>query len=164
MGLARFGMVAAALLALSPSPGTARADAAAPVELPTFDPIFQNDAAVRAVVARIGLPDRAEVVPLDVGSPWEGYELRAYYLGSDQMFVFMRASPAHGDVSILMYQGPIPPVAPEPVPVSAASTLDPDRAAAEAEARADEAERAADRAEAATAALEESFKKSLVKK
>jgi hypothetical protein len=167
MGPARLALPLAALLALGPAAeaaGAADAGVAA-VELPTFDPIFQNDSAVRSVVARLGLPDRAEVVPLAVGPPWEAYELRAYYDRVGQMLVFMRANVAcDEDVSILRYQGPIPPSLAAAPTVVAAAAFDPDRAAAEAEARAAAAERAADRAEAITAAMDRRFKRSLVKR
>src|SRR5690606_20511695 len=121
--------------------------------------------AVRSVVARLGLPDRAEVVPLAVGAPWEGYELRAYYDRVGQMLVFMRASVAwNEDVSVLRYQGPIPPSLAAAPAVVAAAAFDPDLAAAEAEARAAAAERAAARAEAIAATMDLDFKRSLVKK
>jgi hypothetical protein len=164
MGFVHIGIAMAALLMLDLSAGIARALAVAAVELPTFDPVFQNDSAVRSAVARIGLPDHAEVVPLAVGTPWEGYELRAYYLQAGQMLVFMRASLSDRDVSILRYQGPIPPGALAAEPPSAATMLDPDRAAAEAEARAAAAERAAARAEAIAAEMDRDFKRSLTKK
>jgi hypothetical protein len=163
MGPRRFGTALAALLVVALSPSPARADLAPVVALPTFDPIFQNDAAVRSVVARLGLPDRAEVVPIAVGSPWVRYELRAYYLQAGHMFVFMRASPRDGDVSILRYQGPIPPEPLAPASASVATAHDPDRAAAEAEARAAEAERAAARAEAIAEEMDRDFKQSLGK-
>jgi len=90
-------------LVLVPRPVGAQA-----VSLPTFDPVFQNDSAVRAVVARLGLPDRAEVVPLSVGDPWVASELRIFYLQRNRMLVFMRARVDGEDVSVLREQGPLP--------------------------------------------------------
>lgn len=159
------------LCALLASAAVASAE---PIPLPTFDPIFQNDSAVRMVVAQIGLPDSAEIVPLEVGSPWVGYELRAYYLSSNRMLVFMRADIDEG-ISVLRYQGPIPPaaraaldpgapyaVAGAPVALRAVP-MDPDQQAAEAEAKAAAAERAAGRAEDIARKMESKFKRSLVK-
>ncbi len=180
MTLARIGVRRALAVALATAlaPGPALAESL-PVALPTFDPVFASDAAVRQVTARIGLPDRAEVVPLDVGSPWLGYELRAYYDRVGELLVFTRADLSGGNVSILRYQGPIPPaerVVPAPAgagpgpaatigpPDGASAEMDPDRAATEAEARAAAAERAADRAEEIAARMDQAFKSSLGKK
>lgn len=170
-GMASPPHILVCLCAVLASVGVASAE---PIEVPTFDPIFQNDSAVRMVVSRIGLPDYAEVVPLDVGSPWIGYELRAYYLVSNRMLVFMRADLDEG-VSVLRYQGPIPPAARAAVapagtyavagaPVaSGAVAMDPDQQAAEAEAKAAAAERAAERAEDIAREMESKFQQSLAK-
>lgn len=140
--------------------GAAAAEAPQPTTLPTYDPIFQNDDAVRAVVARLGLPDRAEVVPLTIDDPYVRYELRAYYERANQMLVFLRADIDGEEISILRYQGPIPTRTVAALPVA----VDADVLAAEAEARADAAERAAERAEEFARQMDRRFKRSLGKR
>ena len=159
----RAGIVAVLLVLAA---GPALAAKLEPVSLPTWDPIFQNDSAVRMVVARLGLPDYAEVVPLSVGSPWVAWELRAYYVGSNQMLVFMRADVSGNEISVLRSQGPIPP---RSIGVGAPAargdaSVDPEILANEAEAKAAAAESAAARAELIAERMATAFERSLIKK
>ncbi len=78
-----------------------------PVEL---ERLVETDAALRATIARIGYPDLVQVQKIKVEAPWLNWEVRVYYRDFDQMMAFGRAF-VLGDpkVSLMRYQGPIPP-------------------------------------------------------
>jgi hypothetical protein len=83
---------------------------AKPLSRERFERIIAADAAVRATVARIGMPSYAELQQIEVDDPWVGYELRVYYLDYGKMLVFGRAM-ILGDprISLLRHSGAIPP-------------------------------------------------------
>ena len=145
---------------------------ARPLSLQSFDQIFQVDNAVRSTVARIGMPDYAEVQRVRVEDPWVNFELRTYYLDYNRMLVFGRAMIlGNPQVSLLRHEGPIPPaklamLTERPVPVGT-SAADAARRAEEAAALAEDeaarAERYADSSESAANAADRSFLQQLVK-
>jgi hypothetical protein len=143
-----------------------------PLSLESFEQIFQVDGAVRATVARIGMPNYAELQKIDAPDPWVTYELRTYYLDYNKMIVFGRAMIlGNPQISLLRHEGPIPAdklalltVGPVTAQGSAAD------AARRAEDAANRAEHDANRAESYAASsegaadgLDESFRHSLVK-
>jgi hypothetical protein len=143
-----------------------------PLSLQSFNQIFQIDNAVRATVARIGMPDYAEIQKVGVEEPWVNYELRTYYKDYNRMLVFGRAMIlGNPQVSLLRHEGPIPPdkLAMLTARVVAVSTSASDaarraeEAAALAEDEAARAERYADSSESAANSLDRSFREKLVK-
>lgn len=139
-----------------------------PVSMRTFRQILRDDKAVRALVRRVGMPYAVEMQHVRVGDPWYVWELRAYYPRYNRMFAFGRAFILNvPEISLLRYEGPIPPerrwpaVVQASVPGDAAARAE--RAAAEAEALADQATRYADRAEVIADQAGRDFKRSLVK-
>jgi hypothetical protein len=140
-----------------------------PLSMRSFREILASDGAVRAVVRRIGMPYAVEMQRVRVEDPWYSWEVRAYYPEYNRMYAFSRAYILGvPEVSLLRYEGPIPPERqwPAVVPVagdaeSAAARAE--RAAAEAEALADRAERYADRAEAIADQGARDFTRSLYK-
>lgn len=145
---------------------------AKPLSLQSFQQIFQVDTAVRSTVARIGMPDYAELQKVDVEDPWVSWELRTYYKDFNRMLVFGRAMIlGNPQVSLLRHEGPIPPekmamLTARPIPVGI-SAEDAARRAEEAadlaESEANRAERFAAGSEAAAAGMDQSFRRSLVK-
>jgi hypothetical protein len=143
---------------------------ARPLSLQSFQQIFEVDNAVRATVARIGMPNYAELQKVDASDPWVTWEIRTYYLDYNRMFVFGRAmilgSP---QVSLLRHEGPIPPdklamLTTRTIAVNAAAAADrAEVAAARAEEEAERAERYADGSEAAADGMDRSFRRALVK-
>ena len=145
---------------------------AKPLSLQSFQQIFEVDTAVRSTVARIGMPDYAELQRVDVENPWVSWELRTYYKDYNRMLVFGRAMIlGNPQVSLLRHEGPIPPekmamLTARPIPVGA-SAADAARRAEEAadlaESEASRAERFAVDSESAAAGMDQSFRRSLVK-
>ncbi|MFP6665658.1 MAG: hypothetical protein VCC00_15805 [Deltaproteobacteria bacterium] len=74
-----------------------------------FDNVMEKNDALRATVARIGKPDRAEIQRIRVAAPWSQWELRTYYRSLDRMFVYGRAfvlgSP---EITLLRHESRIP--------------------------------------------------------
>ncbi len=139
---------------------------AQPLSMTSFVQLLQGDGALRATVARIGMPDAAELQRVLVNDPWLGYEVRTYYRDYDRMYVFARAFVlGNPQVSLLRHEGPIPAQWLEsraPIDVDAVA-LRAEDAAAKAEAVAQRAERLADRAEAIADAMAEDFPRHLQK-
>ena len=117
------------------------------------------------------MPDWAEIQQVDVDAPWGSWEIRTYFRRYNRVMAFARAfildTP---EISLLRYQGPIPPNKRlvEVQTVAATSPIDnslarAEHAAAEAEAIADRAEREAARAEAIADTASQDFKRGLVK-
>ncbi len=123
-----------------------------------IDRLVEIDGSIRAVVARIGMPDLMQVQKVDVEAPWYNWEVRAYYRELDQMLAFGRAfildSPR---VSMLRYQGPLPRA--HAAPQLAVANADGSSADA-----ARTAEAAALRAEAAVVRMETALERSLGKR
>jgi len=140
-----------------------------PLSLRSFREILTNDAAVRAVVRRIGMPYAVEMQRVRVEDPWYTWEIRTYYPDYNRMYAFSRAFILGvPEVSLLRYEGPIPLDRRWPAVVTVAGDADSalaraERAAAEAEALADRADRFADRAEAIANQGASEFKQSLYK-
>lgn len=143
-----------------------------PLSLQSFQQIFQVDNAVRSTVARIGMPDYAELQRVSVQDPWVSWELRTYYRDYNRMLVFGRAMIlGNPQVSLLRHEGPIPPeklamlTAPVvPVGISAEDAARrAEEAALLAENEATRAEQSADDSERAASRLDRSFRRSLVK-
>jgi len=144
-----------------------------PLSMRSFREVLSTDEAVRAVVRRIGMPDRVELQQVQVDWPWLGWELRAYYRQYGRVYAFARAFALdEPQISVLRYQGPIPEDKLAQMNVvahsDAADRAERDaeraeRAAAEAEAKADHADQLADRAEAISTQANDSFKSSLIK-
>ena len=139
---------------------------AEPLSMASFVQMLQDDAALRATVARIGMPDAAELQRVRVNAPWVSYEIRTYYREYDRMFVFGRAFIlGNPEVSLLRHEGPIPAswlASRAPVDVDA-EAIRAEEAAARAEVVASRAERLADRAEAIADSLAEDFPRQLQK-
>lgn len=139
-----------------------------PLSMRSFRDILRNDAAVRAVVQRIGMPYAAEIQQVRVVDPWYSWELRTYYPEYDRMYAFARAFILGvPEISLLRYEGPMPL---DRLQVAVATPGDAERAAqraeqaaAEAEALADRAERDASRAEAIADQAGHDFKRTLLK-
>lgn len=143
-----------------------------PLSLQSFRTILSTNEAVRDTVARIGMPDFAELQRVDVESPWATYEIRAYYRSFNKMYAFARAFLlGRPGVALVRFTGPIPPEKrAQMAGALPARALDPDqealraeRAAAEAEALAERAEKRADKAEAIADTAGREFRQSLVK-
>jgi len=139
---------------------------AEPLSMVSFIQLLQDDGAIRATVARIGMPDAAELQRVLVNDPWVTYEVRTYYRQYDRMFVFGRAFIlGNPQVSLLRHEGPIPAAwlaSRAPIDVEA-EALRAEEAAARAEAIADRADRLADRAEAIADAMAADFPRQLQK-
>ncbi|MDG2308146.1 MAG: hypothetical protein P8R42_26515 [Candidatus Binatia bacterium] len=137
-----------------------------PLSMTSFVQILQDDAAIRATVARIGMPDAVELQRVLVNDPWLNYEVRTYYRDYDRMYVFARAFVlGNPQVSLLRHEGPIPPhwlASHAPIDVDAAARRA-EHAAARAEAVAERAERLADRAESIADAMAADFPRRLQK-
>jgi hypothetical protein len=143
-----------------------------PLSLQSFRQIFEVDSAVRATVARIGMPNYAEIQKIDVNDPWVSYELRTYYVDYNKMMVFGRAMIlGNPQVSLLRHEGPIPP---DKLAMLTVGTVTAHGSAADAARRAEDAaalaeneavraEGYADSSEAAADGLDDSFRRSLVK-
>lgn len=132
-----------------------------------FEEILEKNAAVRATVRRIGMPDRAEVQRVRVREPWSSWEVRTYYRSIDRMFVYGRAfilgSP---QVTILRHESRIPQglwAAWSGDPATRKAQGAAAEAAAAAEKSAEAAERTADLAEAMADDAAAEFPKSLMK-
>jgi hypothetical protein len=145
---------------------------AKPLSLESFNQIFQIDGAVRSTVARIGMPDYAEIQKVRVEDPWVNYEVRTYYLDYNRMLVFGRAMIlGNPQVSLLRHEGPIPAdklaMLTTRVVAVGANADDAARRAEEAanlaESEADRAERSADSSESVADSLDRSFREKLVK-
>jgi hypothetical protein len=143
-----------------------------PLSLESFNQIFQVDGAVRAAVARIGMPNYAEIQKVDVNDPWVNYELRTYYVEYNKMMVFSRAFIlGNPNVSLLRHEGTIPADKLAMLTVGTVTTngsaSDAARraedAAALAESEAERAEGYAANSESAADGLDRSFRASLVK-
>ena len=143
-----------------------------PLSLRSFQQIMARNRALRTHVARLGMPDWAEIQKVYTDAPWTNYEIRIYYRDYDRMFAFARAFILEiPEVTMLRYQGPIPPgkfAAVQSVQVSNPDNADADalraeRAAELAEGRAEAAERNAQQAEAIAQHASNEFKESLVK-
>ncbi|MBM4269849.1 MAG: hypothetical protein FJ144_25145 [Deltaproteobacteria bacterium] len=137
-----------------------------PLSMVSFLQLMQTDGAIRKTVARIGLPDAAEIQRVENEAPWLDYEVRTYYRAYGQMYVFARAFIlGNPQVSLLRHQGPIPEATlARMMPIDAeAEALRAEQAAAEAEAMADRAERRADAAERAADMLAADFPRRLQK-
>ena len=139
---------------------------AKPLSMKSFKTLLRRDAAIRATVARIGMPDAVEIQQVLVDLPWEDHEIRAYYRAYDRVYVFGRAFIlGEPEVSMLRHEGPIPEVwlaSRRPVDVEA-RIRSAEEAAVRAEARAERAERIAEQAEQAAEALARDFPRRLVK-
>ncbi|HZR84852.1 MAG TPA: hypothetical protein VFD92_27400 [Candidatus Binatia bacterium] len=140
-----------------------------PISVRSFQHVIAYNDALRAVVRRIGMPDWAEIQKVSTDAPWTNYEVRLYYRDYDKMFAFGRAFIlGQPEIALLRYQGPIPP-GKFAMLTSVGNgdvwgdALRAERAAAEAEARAERAERDAERAEGIANAASRDFKESLVK-
>ena len=82
---------------------------AEPLSKESFNGLLRKDAAMRATVARIGMPDAVELQKVLVNDPWADSEVRLYYRKYDRMYVFGRAFIlGNPEVSHLRHQGPIP--------------------------------------------------------
>lgn len=139
---------------------------AEPLSMASFVQLLQDDGALRATVARIGMPDAAELQRVLVNDPWVSYEVRTYYRQYDRMFVFGRAFIlGNPQVSLLRHEGPIPATwLASRAPIDAeAEAMRAEEAAARAEAIADRADRLADRAEAIADAMAADFPRQLQK-
>ena len=139
---------------------------AEPLSMASFVQLVQDDSAIRAMVARIGMPDAAELQRVLVNDPWLSYEIRTYYRDYDRMYVFGRAFIlGNPQISLLRHEGPIPASwLASRAPIDAdAEALRAEEAAARAEAVADRAERLADRAEAIADAMAADFPRRLQK-
>lgn len=140
-----------------------------PLSYRSFQEVLSHNGAVRAVVARLGLPDWAEIQKVSTDAPWNSYEVRTYYRDSNRMYAFARAFILDStEIVLVRYQGPIPPGKFPAVRHARLTDADQDalraeRAAAEAEARAEAAERGADRAAQVAEVASQDFKRSLVK-
>lgn len=140
-----------------------------PLSLRSFQQIMARNRSLRTHVARLGMPDWAEIQKVYTDAPWTNYEIRIYYRDYGRMFAFARAFILDiPEVTMLRYQGPIPPgkfaVAQVSIPENAdADALRAERAAELAEARAEAAERNAQQAEAMARDASNEFKESLVK-
>lgn len=140
--------------------------AAKPLSMVSFVQLLQDDSAIRGTVARIGMPDAAELQRVLVNDPWVSYEVRTYYRDYDRMYVYGRAFIlGNPQVSMLRHEGPIPASwLASRAPIDAdAEALRAEEAAARAEAVADRAERLADRAEAIADAMAADFPRRLQK-
>ena len=83
--------------------------AAEPLSMHSFKELVRKDAALRATVARIGMPDAAELQRVLVNDPWADFEVRIYYRQYNRMYVFGRAFIlGNPEVSHLRHEGPIP--------------------------------------------------------
>jgi hypothetical protein len=135
-----------------------------PLSMRSFLEIAQRDHTILDLIARVGMPDRAELQEVTAGPPWLGWEIRTYYRRYDYMYVFGRSF-ILGDpeVSLIRYEGPMPdrlwvrPLTAEEAALRA------EQAAALAEAEAERAEQYADRAEADANRLKQDFHQSLRK-
>jgi hypothetical protein len=145
-----------------------------PLSMRSFHDVLATDEAVRAVVRRIGMPDRVELQQVQVDWPWLAWELRAYYWQYGRVYAFARAFALdEPQISVLRYQGPIPEdkLAQISTVVARSDAADraerdaerAERAAAEAEAKAEHADQLADRAEAISSQASDRFKSSLIK-
>ncbi|HEY8516969.1 MAG TPA: hypothetical protein VIS07_15780 [Candidatus Binatia bacterium] len=140
-----------------------------PLSMRSFREVLANDQAIRALVKRIGMPYAVEVQRVRVEDPWYSWEVRAYYPEYNRMFAFGRAFILGvPEVSLLRYEGPIPPDRRWPAVTRIGGDAEDaaaraERAAAEAEALADQAERFADRAEAIADQGARDFTRSLYK-
>lgn len=139
---------------------------AEPLSMASFVQLLQDDNALRATVARIGMPDAAELQRVRVNEPWVSYEVRTYYRDYDRMYVFGRAFILNNpQITLLRHEGPIPAAwyaSRAPIDAEAEARRAED-AAARAESIADRAERLADRAEAIADAMAEDFPRRLQK-
>lgn len=139
---------------------------AEPLSMVSFVQVLQDDAAIRALVARIGMPNAVELQRVLVNDPWLSYEIRVYYRGYDRMYVFGRSFIlGNPEVSLLRHEGPIPAswlASRAPIDVDAEARRA-EAAAARAESIADRAERLADRAEAIADAMAADFPRQLQK-
>lgn len=139
---------------------------AEPLSMASFVQLLQDDSALRATVARIGMPDAAELQRVRVNDPWVGYEIRTYYRDYDRMYVFGHAFIlGNPQISLLRHEGPIPAAwyaSRAPIDAEAEARRAED-AAARAESIAARAERLADRAEAIADAMAEDFPRQLQK-
>lgn len=145
---------------------------AKPLSLESFNQIFQTDGSVRATVARIGMPDYAEIQKVRVEDPWVNYEIRTYYLDYNRMLVFGRAMIlGNPQVALLRHEGPIPAdkfaMLTTRVVAVGSNAADAARRAEEAadlaENEAARAEGYADSSESAADSLDRSFRQKLVK-
>ncbi len=143
-----------------------------PLSRQSFERIFEVDNAVRAAVARIGMPDYAELQKIDVNDPWVGWELRLYYRDYDKMLIFGRAMIiGNPRVSLLRHEGPIPPeklaFLSRRLPSALERAEEAARRAEEAADRAadvaERAERLADDSERAAAEADRSFRRAILK-
>lgn len=132
-----------------------------------FDEVLEKNGALRATVARLGKPDRAEIQRIRVREPWTQWELRTYYRSLNRMFVYGRAyvlgSP---EITLLRHESRIPQGMWElwrGGPATRAATSAAQHAAAAAERSAEEAERTARIAEAIAADAAADFPKRLMK-
>ena len=131
-----------------------------------FERHVQRDSAVRATVARLGMPDGAEMQQVLVDAPWLGWELRTYYRRYDKMFVYGRAFIlGNPEVSMLRHQGPIPAewLERQKTDPSTSAVQRAEQSAARAEAFADRIEGLAQRAEEASDQLAADFPRRLSK-
>lgn len=139
---------------------------AEPLSMASFVQMIQDDSAIRATVARIGMPNAVEVQRVLVNAPWVNYEVRTYYRDYDRMYVFGRAFIlGNPEVSLLRHEGPIPPqwlASHAPFDYEGAARRA-EEAADRAEATADRADRLADRAEAIADAMAADFPKHIQK-
>lgn len=139
---------------------------AEPLSMASFVQMLQDDNALRSTVARIGMPDAAELQRVLVNEPWVSYEVRTYYRKYDRMYVFGRAFVlGNPQVSLLRHEGPIPAswlASRAPIDADAEARRAED-AAARAEAIAERAERLADRAESIADAMAADFPRRLQK-
>lgn len=139
---------------------------AEPLSMASFVQMIQDDAAIRAMVARIGMPNAVEVQRVLVNDPWVDYEVRTYYREYDRMYVFGRAFVlGNPEISLLRHEGPIPPqwlASRAPIDYEAAARRA-EEAAARAEQVANRADRLADRAEAIADAMAADFPKHIQK-
>jgi hypothetical protein len=132
-----------------------------------FDEVMEKNSALRATVARLGKPDRAEIQRVRVREPWSEWELRTYYRSLDRMFVYGRAFIlSNPEVTLLRHESRIPEAMWamwDGDPATRAATNAAELAAAAAERSADEAERTAKLAEAIAEEAAAEFPERLMK-
>lgn len=140
----------------------------------SFRELLATDAAVRAVVRRIGMPYAAEMQRVRTESPWYSWELRTYYPDYDRMYAFARAFILGApEISLLRFEGKIPLDRWRSAAVvqqaaysdgdAESAAVRAERAAEDAERLADQATRFADQADAVADRADQGFKRSLVK-